>query len=245
MIHNKSGILKKIEFLLLVMALAGCVSQNKTAAPLAGELGITKTLTPTLDISNTPTPAKIPTPALMTSSISGEVVYSDIDPNTDTEQIFLKNLDTGYVAQLTKSGYNSDPVWSPDGSKIMYTSWINNNDIHAIPMVNIYVMNKDGSNKKTLLDNSVNGAEADWSPNKHEVVFVSNKDGNDEIYKINLDTQKVDRLTFTPTYAEAFPHWSPDGSNISFASSNDGGPMHIFVMDSNGKNRWYNENCVN
>gem|GEM_PF-3997035 len=60
-----------------------------------------------------PTPShyltNIPTPILIDSGISGEVVYSYIAPNTTAEQIFLKNLDTGYVTQLTSSGDNSYP----------------------------------------------------------------------------------------------------------------------------------------
>lgn len=227
MTHNNSGILKKIEIFLLVMVLVGCVSPNKTAPPLVGESGITQTLSPTLEISNTATLVKILTPALMASSISGEVVYSDIDPNTNTEQIFLKNLDTGYVTQLTSLGDNSYPVWSPDGSKIMYVTWTDEKKY------SIYIMNKDGSGNIPIIDTLANEREADWSPDGNEIVFVSDNDGNDEIYKMNLDNHMIDRLTFT-LYAEAFPHWSPDGNNISFSSSRDSGSMHIFVMDTNG-----------
>jgi len=201
-----------INILFIAFFLSSCVTVITIPSP-----------TPSHYLTNTPTPI------LIDSGISGEVVYSYIAPNTTAEQIFLKNLDTGYVTQLTSSGDNSYPVWSPDGSKIIYAVWTDEKKY------SIYIMNKDGSGKTPVMDTLVNEREADWSADGHEVIFVSDKDGNDEIYKINLDTQVIDRLTFTP-YAEAFPHWSPDGNNISFASSNDGGPMHIFVMDSNGKN---------
>jgi Tol biopolymer transport system component len=228
--YQNNDVLKKMGFLLVYIVLAGCTPVNNTTAFPMGESDVAKTLTTPSNTPKVRIPVATPAPMLMASDISGEVIYSAIDSDTATEQIFLKNLDTDHIIQLTRLGINTNPIWSPDGSQIMFSSWTEKEKY------NIYIMNKDGSSKIPIMATSANEREADWSPSGDEAVFVSDKDGNDEIYKINLDTRTVVRLTDTPIYDEAFPHWSPNGNNIAFVSSKDGGPLQVYVMDANGSN---------
>lgn len=53
-------------------------------------------------------------------------------------------------------------------------------------------------------------------PSAGLIAFVSNRDGNDEIYVMNPDGSNQRRLTNTPG-EEWHPDWSPDGSRILFA----------------------------
>ncbi len=55
---------------------------------------------------------------------------------------------------------------------------------------------------------------------------------NQEIYVMNGDGSEVARLTNDPSF-DCCPAWSPDGSQIAFASDRDGG-WEIFVMDADG-----------
>ncbi|MFZ5858315.1 MAG: TolB family protein [Chloroflexota bacterium] len=69
-------------------------------------------------------------------------------------------------------------------------------------------------------------------PGAGQIVFVSTRDGNSEIYSIQLDGNDVDRLTNNP--ADDFsPKWSPDGRQIAFVSTREGDP-EIFVMNRDG-----------
>lgn len=68
-----------------------------------------------------------------------------------------------------------------------------------------------------------------------KIVFVSNRDGNDEIYSMNYDGSGVTRLT-NNTFEDSSPDWSPDGSKIVF-DSNRSGEYEIYVMDANGGNQ--------
>ena len=93
----------------------------------------------------------------------------------------------------------------------------------------------NGDNKISIVNSTANEREADLSPSGNEVVFISDKDGNDELYKINLTTKKVTRLSNT-TLDEAFPKWSPSGSSIVFVSIVDGGRTQLYTMDADGEN---------
>jgi len=64
------------------------------------------------------------------------------------------------------------------------------------------------------------------------IVFVSYRDGNDEIYVMNADGTGQTRLTNNPA-TDWEPAWSPDGSKIAFASDRDGN-WEIYVMNANG-----------
>jgi Tol biopolymer transport system component len=65
-----------------------------------------------------------------------------------------------------------------------------------------------------------------------KIVFVSNRDGNDEIYSMSYDGSNVTRLT-NNTAQDGSPDWSPDGSKIAF-SSNLSGEFEIYVMNADG-----------
>jgi Tol biopolymer transport system component len=72
----------------------------------------------------------------------------------------------------------------------------------------------------------------DAVPQSGQIVFVSDRDGNNEIYMMNADGSGQTRLTNHPA-ADASPRWSPDGTRIAFESERDGN-WEIYVMNADG-----------
>ena len=67
-----------------------------------------------------------------------------------------------------------------------------------------------------------------------KIAFVSDRDGNWEIYAIENDSGNVIRLTENPA-DDWHPSWSPDGSKIAFSSDRDGN-AEIYIMNADGSN---------
>ncbi len=68
-----------------------------------------------------------------------------------------------------------------------------------------------------------------------QIAFVSNRDGNFEVYVMDTDGSNQTRLTNNPAIDEG-PAWSPDGTKIAFRSDRDGN-FEVYVMDTDGSNQ--------
>ena len=65
-----------------------------------------------------------------------------------------------------------------------------------------------------------------------EIVFQSDRDGQAEIYVLELNRGQPRRLTRNTAF-DGYPVWSPDGKKIAFESDRDG-TFHIYTMDRDG-----------
>ncbi|MDX1931016.1 MAG: hypothetical protein SFU56_00270 [Capsulimonadales bacterium] len=83
-----------------------------------------------------------------------------------------------------------------------------------------------------LTDGSSNDSLPAWSPDAKQIVFVSDRNGNSEIYAMNSDGTNVRRLTDNAA-VDTEPVWSPDGTKIAFVSRRSGN-SDIFLMNTNG-----------
>ena len=73
------------------------------------------------------------------------------------------------------------------------------------------------------------------SPLHAKIVFLSLRDGNFEIYKMDTNGRNKTRLTRNET-DDYSPVWSPDGKQIAFESIRDR-KWDIYVMDADGGNQ--------
>lgn len=94
------------------------------------------------------------------------------------------------------------PQFTPDGAKIvflLYTASTNQSD------TDICIIDASGANFKNL----TNSAYRDWGPvvakDGTSMVFESDRDGNDEIYVMNIDGSNPTRLTNRPNRVDFQP----------------------------------------
>jgi len=122
---------------------------------------------------------------------------------------------------------NLSPAWSPDGTKLCYTSYKDETP-------HLYVFNFRTQSVIKLSDLEGLNSAAAWSPDGARVALTLSKDGNAEIYAVQVDTKKFTRLTYNGAI-DSSPTWSPSNRELAFTSDRSGSPQ-IYIMDSEGLN---------
>jgi len=93
-------------------------------------------------------------------------------------------------------------------------------------------MDANGDNPTNLTNHESMDIGPAWSPDGEHIVFSSRRDGNSDIYVIDIDGGNL--INLTNHWAEdGTPAWSPDGGQIAFASNRNGN-WEIYVMDVSG-----------
>jgi hypothetical protein len=177
----------------------------------------------------TPTPIPSPTPP---PGNGPRIAYAGGAPS----HIHVINVDGSGDTQITTSaGNDSNPAWSPDGTKIAFSTPDSENR-----HVGIAVVNADGSDLRLLFsDESFLDYFPAWSPDGSRIAFTAG--GGDAIDVMNADGSGRHRLV-TKSGGESFGHlsWSPDGSRIAVQSTRprDSGHVReeIWVMNADGSN---------
>lgn len=120
--------------------------------------------------------------------------------------------------------YGEMPAWLRDG-RIVYRT--------LAPHIGLAIMNGDGSDYRVLLEDETATAPS-ASPDGRFIVFMAQREGNWEVYRIGSDGRNLARLTRDPA-RDGLPVWSPDGRAIAFVSDR-GGAWAIWAMNADGSN---------
>jgi Tol biopolymer transport system component len=161
-----------------------------------------------------------------------------------SEDIYVMDADGSAPRRLTTSQVNDFfPTWSPalpaGDTSSMQIAFLSDSGRDT----EIYILNSIRSEgdplQLTQTDDNVYEDHPAWSPALSEggaivtkIAFVSNRDGNDEIYVMDADGSNLRRLTYNDA-RDWFPAWSPDGTQIAFTSGRDGANV-IYVMNPDG-----------
>lgn len=166
-------------------------------------------------------------------SYNGEMlIYQATTGEMQCDQIFIMNMD-GTKNRLVSTGFGRTTCayFLPGDKSIIYAS-THHYDKSCPPKpdmsrgyvwklydnLDIFSSKADASELKQLTDTGKYDAEATVSPLGDKIVFTSTRDGDPEIYVMNIDGSNQKRLTYKKGY-DGGPFFSPDGKKIVFRAS--------------------------
>lgn len=150
----------------------------------------------------------------------------------ETGEILRISLDT--QSDLLPNEYLVKPSWSPDGEWIAFLN-------ESGMLGDIYLVRPDGTDLKQMTDSNDISRDGDlvWSPDGKKLAYSASRDGNIEIYLLDIEEAlqgkaSSQQLTDTaPPIRNLVTSWSPDGSRIAF-SSDQVNNSEIYLMNPDG-----------
>jgi Tol biopolymer transport system component len=159
--------------------------------------------------------------------------------------IYVMNADGSGLVRLTTSLANDrNPAWSPDGSRIVFTS---TRDQQGDPPFSqpdqfnseLYVMNADGSGQTRITDYEGVDTDPAWSPDGGRIAFKRGAcffNCVSHIYNVAPTGSGVTQLTSEVT-RDRSPNWSPAGDKIVFNREDTANAFWVMNPDGSGQTR--------
>ena len=170
------------------------------------------------------------------------VIVYGIKPDGSQQMIACARLGLP-ISGMNASALTATPDCpsSPPTPKLESAAWLAYSSAKN-SNADIYLLNVDSvlSGKEPVIKRLTTNPAADfdptWSPDGMQIAFRSQRDGNDEIYVMNVDGSCQTNLTNDPG-ADWSPAWSPDGKRIAFARFFDARPFtDIALINTDGSN---------
>jgi dipeptidyl aminopeptidase/acylaminoacyl peptidase len=145
----------------------------------------------------------------------------DLDANRGASNIWIVPTAGGSSLQLTQSGHDSSPVWSPDGKTIAFLSSRSGDS-------QVYLLSMDGGEAKPLTHLSTGADIVKWSPDGKTIAFTSGvyPDCKDDACNSARDAEKdKDKVKAHVAEHLLYRHWT---------HWNEGKRSHLFVVPVDG-----------
>src|SRR5262249_48298009 len=142
----------------------------------------------------------------------------------DPKNVYLADADGANEVALPFPVGQGD--WSPDSSQYVHEVRTGNHSAQ------IFLITIKTRQNVALTDNKSLNADPSFSPDGKQIVFVSDRDKNVNIYLMQTDGSSLRRLTDDP-YFDSFPVFSPDGTQIAFQSNREDERTEVYLKNLN------------
>jgi serine/threonine protein kinase/Tol biopolymer transport system component len=150
----------------------------------------------------------------------------------DDGGVFIAGATGESVRRLTDIGF--DPAWSPDGTKMAFTTEEVRDPSSRQTFSTLYVVDVAGGAPRKIVEGDA--IQPSWSPSGDRIVYWSNNGGQRDIFTVAASGGA--RVPVTEDAAlDWSPVWFPDGRFVYF-SSDRGGAMNLWriaVDQANGR----------
>ena len=142
------------------------------------------------------------------STLLGRLIF--LSRSTGDYDIRLRTSNDRLPVELGRVlPWDSQPLWSPDGTRIAFYSDRNFNLPDRDNNVEIYVMDAGGGELTRLTDHPASDAFPQWSPDGQRIAFYSDRAGTQDIFTINADGTGLVSITTDAFEDEDGPVWRP------------------------------------
>ena len=161
-----------------------------------------------------------------------------LESSGGTSDIWIYNVDQGLKSRLTTDPANDvDPVWSPDGSQIVFRS-----NREAQQPDAIYLKQSNGAVAEELLLRPEQGARIsplDWSLDGRMILFRQSKGAANDLWVLPLFGDRKPFPYLVDPFNKGNAVFSPNGRWVAYASNESGGSQ-LFVQSfpDPSKGKW-------
>lgn len=146
--------------------------------------------------------------------------------NSGNKEIYMSDYDGNNLRQITHNGsINLSPQWSPDGKKILYTSYKG-----GWPCM--YILDITTGTEIKVSDRPGINIGGRWNPDGKRLILTLSVNKTPELYTLDLESMRYTRLTNNHGI-DVSPAWSPNGKKLVYVSDIAGNP-HIFMLNFRG-----------